>query len=227
MKKLSLSNALYVPEMRRNLIFGFLLNRVGMKLMFGSDKLILTRFEDFIGQGCACNLSLFVLDVTCEVTDNVENASSSAYIAESSKMLNDRLGHLNVASTKRLKQICLIHDLPNTEWDKCQICIDAKHPHKPFNKSIEGQTDLLLIHTDLEHFKKSMSRDGDNNDNVEPRRTKKPRFEPPFGPDFMIVFLVENSDINCLDDLNENFNCVYLEDLKTYKETMRSIDSKL
>jgi len=36
-----------------------------------------------------------VLDATCEVVNNVENASSSIYIAKSSEMSYARLGHLN------------------------------------------------------------------------------------------------------------------------------------
>jgi len=86
--------------MFRNLIPYFLLNRDGMKLMFGSDKLILTRGGDFIGQDYACNPGLFVLDAICEVANNVENISSSTYIAKSLEMRHTRLGHLNVASIK-------------------------------------------------------------------------------------------------------------------------------
>jgi len=48
-KILSLSNVLYVPKMHRNLISGYILNKIGIKMMFKSDKLILTRGGDFIG----------------------------------------------------------------------------------------------------------------------------------------------------------------------------------
>jgi len=48
-KILALSNVLHVLEMHRNLISHFLLNKAGMKLMFGSNKLNLTRGGDFIG----------------------------------------------------------------------------------------------------------------------------------------------------------------------------------
>ena len=67
-----------------------------MELMFGSDKLILTRCGDFVDQGYSCNLGRFVLNTTCEVANNVENTSTC--ISESLEMWDARLGHLSVNS---------------------------------------------------------------------------------------------------------------------------------
>jgi len=62
---------------------------------------------------------------------------------------------------KQSKQLSLISNLSNTKWDKCQVCTEAKHPNKPFNKSIERQTDFLeWIHTNLGYYKNTMSRWG-------------------------------------------------------------------
>ena len=36
-KTLALNNVLYVPDMRRNLVFGALLNKVGLKIVLQSD----------------------------------------------------------------------------------------------------------------------------------------------------------------------------------------------
>ena len=94
-----------VPEMSRNLIFNFLLNRAITKVMFGPGKLILIRSEDFISQGYAWNPSLFVLDAMWKVANNVENVSSSTYIAESLEMCHGKIGHLNVVFIKQVKQI--------------------------------------------------------------------------------------------------------------------------
>ena len=81
-----------------SIISGFLLNRAGMKLVFGFDKLVPTKGGDFIGHGYTCNPGLFVLDVTCEVANNVENASSLTYIDTSLDMWHARPGYLNLAS---------------------------------------------------------------------------------------------------------------------------------
>jgi len=72
--------------MHTNLISGYILNKVGIKMMFGLDKLILTEGGDYTGRGYACNAGLFVLDTTYEVASNVESASPSACIAESLEM---------------------------------------------------------------------------------------------------------------------------------------------
>ena len=42
-KTLSLNNVFYVPSLRRNLVSGALLNKVGLKLVFEADKIIISR----------------------------------------------------------------------------------------------------------------------------------------------------------------------------------------
>ena len=44
-KTLLLKNVLHVPDIRRNLISGSLLNKAGVKLVIDSDKLIMTKME--------------------------------------------------------------------------------------------------------------------------------------------------------------------------------------
>ncbi|KAK4381705.1 hypothetical protein Sango_2941800 [Sesamum angolense] len=46
-KILALLDVLYVPSLRRNLISGSLLNKVGLKIVLESDKVIITRNGDF------------------------------------------------------------------------------------------------------------------------------------------------------------------------------------
>ncbi|XP_074310157.1 uncharacterized protein LOC141645888 [Silene latifolia] len=75
-KVLALENVLYVPDMRRNLISGTLLNKAGLKLTFESDKLVMSKNGQFACKGF-CNGDLFVLDV------EMNASTSSAYIVES------------------------------------------------------------------------------------------------------------------------------------------------
>ncbi|GKB77814.1 retrotransposon protein, putative, ty1-copia subclass [Tanacetum coccineum] len=42
-KELKLTNVLYVPEIRKNLVFGWLLNKFGFRLVFESDKFVLSK----------------------------------------------------------------------------------------------------------------------------------------------------------------------------------------
>ena len=50
-KELTLTNVLYVPEIRKNLVFGSLLNNHGFRLVFESNKFILSKSGMYIGKG--------------------------------------------------------------------------------------------------------------------------------------------------------------------------------
>ena len=156
-KSLALHSVLHVPNMCRNLVFGFLLNKAGLKIVFESNKIIFSQNGDFVGKGF-CHEGLFVLETDCE---NMNISSNSfAYIVESLDLWHGRLGHVNVATIKRMKQMSLIPNLTNLEHSKCEICIEAKHFKKPF-KTVERSSVLLeLIHSDLGDFKNYMSRGG-------------------------------------------------------------------
>ncbi|KAK9688757.1 hypothetical protein RND81_09G009000 [Saponaria officinalis] len=77
-KTLALNNVLYVPSLRRNLVSGALLNKAGMKLVFGADKVVMSRNGEFVGKGYLSG-GLFILN-TDSISNN--NISTSAYIAE-------------------------------------------------------------------------------------------------------------------------------------------------
>ncbi|KAL0325009.1 UNVERIFIED_CONTAM: Retrovirus-related Pol polyprotein from transposon TNT 1-94 [Sesamum radiatum] len=50
-KTISLSNVLYVPKLRKNLVFGSVLNKYGFREVFESDKYILSKSGVFVGFG--------------------------------------------------------------------------------------------------------------------------------------------------------------------------------
>ncbi|KAL0287062.1 UNVERIFIED_CONTAM: hypothetical protein Sangu_2708500 [Sesamum angustifolium] len=49
-KTLTLIDVLCLPSLRRNLIPGSLLNKVGLKIVLGADKVIITKNGDFVGE---------------------------------------------------------------------------------------------------------------------------------------------------------------------------------
>ncbi|WVZ22010.1 hypothetical protein V8G54_000554, partial [Vigna mungo] len=69
-KSLVLRDVLYAPELRRNLVSGVILNRLGFKLVFESDKFILSKGGVFVGLGYLCN-NMFKLSVINDVKDSV------------------------------------------------------------------------------------------------------------------------------------------------------------
>ena len=100
-KSLALHSVLYVPNMCRNLVSGFLLNKADLKIVFESNKIVLSQNGDFVGKGF-CHEGLFMLETDCENMNISSN--SSAYIVESLDLWHDRLGHVNVAASERMKK---------------------------------------------------------------------------------------------------------------------------
>ena len=49
-KELTLTNVMYVPEIRKNLVSGSLLNSHGFRLVFESDKFVLSKSEMYVGK---------------------------------------------------------------------------------------------------------------------------------------------------------------------------------
>ncbi|KAA0026033.1 ty1-copia retrotransposon protein [Cucumis melo var. makuwa] len=143
-KTLSLSNVLYVPSLRRNLVFGSLLNRARLKIVLEGDKVVLTKNGDFVGKGYLSN-GLFVLNT---ISMNA-NASSSAYLIESADLWHGRLGHVNFASIRKLKDLRLINTSQSHKTGKCPICVESKFHKKPF-KPVEYRTTELIPHKRLD-----------------------------------------------------------------------------
>ena len=65
------------PELRKNLVSGYLLNKAGFKQVIESDQFVITKKGVFVGKGYTCK-DMFKLNI---VNNNI--ASSSAYIIAS------------------------------------------------------------------------------------------------------------------------------------------------
>ena len=65
-KTLALNDVLHVPNIRANLVSVALLGKVGVKVSFESDRIVMTKNNVFVGKGF-CNQGLFVIRVLCSV----------------------------------------------------------------------------------------------------------------------------------------------------------------
>jgi len=84
------------------------------------------------------NGSLFILNLASETLN--ESASTSAYIAESINLWHGRLGHVNFASIKRLRNLKLQSAVNVDNVSKCSVCVEAKYAKKPFKLITSRQT---------------------------------------------------------------------------------------
>jgi len=78
--RLALSDVLHVPSIRVNLIYVALLGKVGVKVSFKYDKIVMTKNNVFVGKGY-CDQGLFVLNVSKIINESI--SMSSAYIVDS------------------------------------------------------------------------------------------------------------------------------------------------
>ena len=81
-KELTLNDVLYVPEIRKNLVSGSLLNKHGFRMVFESDKVVLLKNGMYVGKGYV-NDGLFKLNVMTVKPKINNETSSSAYLLES------------------------------------------------------------------------------------------------------------------------------------------------
>ncbi|CAN1221651.1 Retrovirus-related Pol polyprotein from transposon TNT 1-94 [Linum grandiflorum] len=156
-KILSLSDVLFVPSLRMNLISAGLLIKVGLKIVLEADKLVITKNGIFVGKGYLSG-GLFVVDSTAMINDN----AGLSYLVESLNIWHGRLGHLNQNSLKLMRKKDL---LPSLKFDnslpKCLVCAESKFFHKKFHIVSKRESGLLdLIHSDLADFKTLESRGG-------------------------------------------------------------------
>ena len=120
-KIVTLVDVLYVPEIRKNLVSGPLLSKRGFKLVFESDKFVLTKAGMYIGKGYLAD-GMFKLNVMVSNAMNTNNAS--VYIADSFDIWHARLGHIN---NKLIHRMVFLGLLPKCDIDlkhKCEICVE-------------------------------------------------------------------------------------------------------
>ena len=115
-KELTLNDVLYVPEIRKNLMSGSLLNKHGFRMVFESDMVVLSKNGMYVGNSYI-NDGLFKFNVMTVKPKISNEVSSSVYLLESSNLWHSRLGHVNFNSLRKL--INMKH-IPNFQ-------IDLKH----------------------------------------------------------------------------------------------------
>ncbi|RVW11957.1 Retrovirus-related Pol polyprotein from transposon TNT 1-94 [Vitis vinifera] len=87
-KELTLTNVLYVPEIRKNLVSGSLLNNHGFRLVFDSNKVVLSKSGMYVGKGYMSD-GMWKLNVMTIIKSNMNKASTSTYMLESSNLWHD------------------------------------------------------------------------------------------------------------------------------------------
>ena len=83
-KFLTLNNVLHIGSIRKNLVFGLLLSKNSFKMVFESDKFILSKSDIFIDKRYHCDdfLKINVMTIVT-IDENNNKIVSSSYLFES------------------------------------------------------------------------------------------------------------------------------------------------
>ena len=118
-KTLALSDVLHVPSIRVNLISVALLGKVGVKVSFESDKIVMTKNNVFVEKGY-CDQGLFVLNVSDII--NESGSVSSTYVVDCYDIWHARLGHINSSYVIKLQRLGLIN-MHDKKSRKCDVFV--------------------------------------------------------------------------------------------------------
>ena len=160
-KVVTLTDVLFVPEIRKNLVSGPMLSKKGFKLVFESDKFILTKGGMYVGKGYLAK-GMFKLNVMVTNAINKIN-NASVYFVDSFDLWHARLGHVNNRSIHIMVNLNLLPKLNIDIYSKCEICTESKLARQSFKPVQERSNELLnLIHSDLCDFKSIPTHGGKN-----------------------------------------------------------------
>jgi transposase InsO family protein len=145
-KIVQLKHMLHVPSIKKNLVSGSRLMKDGFKLVFESNKVVLSKYGTFVGKGYECEgMFRFSLEDFC---DNVVNHVSTS--VNETNVWHSRLCHVNFGCMTRLADMSLIPKFTFVKGSKCHACVQAKQPRKPHKPAKERNlAPLELIHSDL------------------------------------------------------------------------------
>ena len=156
-KNITLANVLYIPNMKGNLISGDLLSKPGIKVVFESGKLILSKFGNFVEKDYSCDGMIKLC-----TNDNINKmTSNSTYMCDSNSLSlwHNRLGHVGLSTIKRIIK-CGMIACDVKEFEKCEICVQSKMIKRHFH-NVERPSNLFdLIHSDLCELNGMLTRGG-------------------------------------------------------------------
>jgi hypothetical protein len=144
-KIMRLKNVQHVPTIKKNLVRGSLLCRDDFKLVFESNKCVLSKYGNFVDKGYESG-GLFRLSLS----ENCNNVVNNVMNIDESNVWHSRLCHINFSCMARLENLSLIPKFTIVKGSKCHVCVELKQRRKPHMVAeARDLTPLELIHSNL------------------------------------------------------------------------------
>jgi hypothetical protein len=144
----------HVPTIKKNLVSGSLLCRDVFKLVFESNKCIISKFGTFVGKGYdSGGLFHFPLLFDYNIVNHVMNDESNVW--------RSRLCHVNFGCMMCLASLSLIPKFTSVKNSKCHVCVESEQTRKP-HKTVEARNiaPLELVHSDLSEMNGVLTKGG-------------------------------------------------------------------
>ncbi|KAL3537808.1 hypothetical protein ACH5RR_001174 [Cinchona calisaya] len=109
---LTLRDVLHTPQIRKNLVSSYLLNKADFKQTIDSNQYVITKNNVFVGKDYACD-GMFNLNVEMNKISN-----NYVYIASCIHLWHARLCHVNSKYLKNMSNVGLLPKLENV-FEKC------------------------------------------------------------------------------------------------------------
>jgi hypothetical protein len=153
-KTIQLKNVHHVPTIKKNLVGGSLLCRDGFKLVFESNKCIISKFGTFLGKGYYSG-GLFRFSLLFD--NNIVNHVMS----DKSNVWHSRLCHVNFSCMMHLASLSLIPKFTSVKNSKCHVCVESKQTCKP-HKTAEAKNlaPPKLVHSHLSEMNGVLTKGG-------------------------------------------------------------------
>jgi hypothetical protein len=127
-KIVQLKNVQHVPTIDRNLVSGSRLCRDGFKLVFESNKVVVSKLGYFIGKGYECG-GLFRFSLFDFCNKSVNHICGS--VDDEANVRHSRSCHIKFGLMSWLFGMCLISKFSIVKGSKCHYCVQSKQPCKP------------------------------------------------------------------------------------------------
>nr|GEU60367.1 hypothetical protein [Tanacetum cinerariifolium] len=169
---LTLKIVLHIRDVRKNLVSRSLLNKFGFKLVFESNKFILSKGGKFVGKGYHTG-EMFKLNIKDVVNSSVNDVNmteisdtndasagivtnnnainsmpTSSYYFDPSLLWHARLGHIYFTCIRNIANANLNPKL-DSKNDKCQTCMHTKITRLPFPTIQRSSKILELVYSDV------------------------------------------------------------------------------
>ena len=115
----------HVPTINKNLVSGSLLCKDGFKIVLESNKLVVSKYGQFIGKGYNCG-GLFRLSLADFCNKSANHICGN--VSDDASVWHSRLYHVNFGLMSRLSSMCLIPNFTFVNGLKCHSCVQSKQP---------------------------------------------------------------------------------------------------